>query len=100
MVVRVAVEVVGQTVTAAVLAPVVLVWGLGRWAAMERRLDQHHRQTTPVTVAPPAMGGWIRRASTWRSPGRWWRCRPATCEHCEDQADEHDTWGASREGWR
>ena len=99
VVVRVAVEVVGQTVTAAVLAPVILVWGLGRWAAMERRLDQHHRQTTPLVV-PPGHG----RVDQGGEHVAFARALVAVSARylaaCEDQADEHNTWDASREGWR
>jgi hypothetical protein len=98
VVVRVAVEVVGQTVTAAVLAPVVLVWGLGRWAAMERRLDQRAR-VTPLVV-PPGHG----RVDQVGEHVAFARALVAVSARylaaCEDQADEHDTWGASREGWR
>jgi hypothetical protein len=36
---RWAVEVVGELVVSMVLAAVILVWGLGRWAALERCLD-------------------------------------------------------------
>jgi len=98
VVVRVAVEVVGQTVTAAVLAPVILVWGLGRWAAMERRLDQHHHQTTPL--ARPGHG----RVDQGGEHVAFARALVAVSARylaaCEDQADAHNGWGSSREGWR
>ena len=51
-VVRWAVEVVGEWVVSAGLASVILVWGLGRWAALERRLDSHRGPAHgPVVVA-------------------------------------------------
>ena len=90
---------VGQWVTAAVAGPLVLGWVLARWAAVERRLDQHaHGVARRVVVGP-------------RGPGRdgagehvaFARALVAVSArylaHCEDQADEQ-MGDASREGWR
>ena len=95
---RVGVEVVGQWVTAAVAGPLVLVWVLARWAAIERRLDHHARSATrPAVVvghAPP--GGAVEHVAFARAlvavSARYLRA-------CEDQADDHST-SASGEGWR
>ena len=88
VVVRWAVEVVGELVVSVVLASGILVWGLGRWAALERRLDRHPGPAHgPVVVA--------------RGPGRvdeagehvaFARALVAVSArylaHCEVQADE------------
>jgi hypothetical protein len=95
---RVGVEVVGQWVTAAVAGPLVLVWVLARWAAIERRLDSHLRRATrPAAVighAPPTDS--VEHLAFARAlvavSARY-------LELCEDQADDHPT-SASGEGWR
>jgi hypothetical protein len=77
-VVRWAVEVVGELVISAGLAAVILVWGVGRWAALERRLDSHPGPAyRPVAVArgPGRMDQAGERVAFARA-GR--RCRPST----------------------
>jgi hypothetical protein len=96
VVVRLGVEVMGQLVMAAVLAPVVLVWGLGRWAAMERRLDQRCR-ATPATV--PQVYGRVDPAGEHVAFARALAAVSARyLAACEDQADNYNT--RSGEGWR
>lgn len=96
VVVRLGVEVMGQLVMAAVLAPVVLVWGLGRWAAMERRLDQRCR-ATPGTG--PRVNGRVDQAGEHVAFARALAAVSARyLAACEDQTDNHNArYG---EGWR
>jgi hypothetical protein len=98
VVVRVGVEVVGQVVMASVLAPVILVWGLGRWAAMERRLDERCRATS---VMGPRAYGRVDQVGEHVAFARALVAVSARyLQACEDQADAHNGWGSSREGWR
>jgi hypothetical protein len=96
MALRFGVEVVGQLVVAAVLAPVVLVRGLGRWAAMERRLD-HRCRATPVTG--PRAYGQVDPAGEHVAFARALAAVSARyLAACEDQTDTHNArYG---EGWR
>ena len=92
--VRVSVAVVGEWVTAAGVAAVILVWGLGRWVVLEQRLDG----------ARAGQGrGWRRAPRGDGAVGHvaFARALVAVSERylelCEDQADEH---ARSGEGWR
>src|SRR5262245_62140034 len=76
-VVRWALEVVGELVISAGLAAVILVWGVGRWAALERRLDSHPGPAPRLVVARGP--GRMERAGecvAFACAGR--RCRPST----------------------
>ena len=95
--VRWAVEVVGELVVSVVLASVILVWGLGRWAALERRLDRRPgRVRGPVVVARGP--GRVDEAGEHVAFARGLVAVSARyLAHCEEQADEDM---ATREGWR
>jgi hypothetical protein len=76
-VVRWAVEVVGEWVVSAGFALVILVWGLGRWAALERRLDSHPGPAHgPVVARGPGQVDQAGEHVAFARVGR--RCRPAT----------------------
>jgi hypothetical protein len=74
---RLAVNFAGELVVAAVLGPTCVVWGLGRWAALERRLESHRTSATQAVVAR-GPGRLDLAASKVRSPRRWRGCRPVT----------------------
>jgi hypothetical protein len=94
--VRVAVGVVGELVVAAVLGPAVVVWGLGRWAALERRLD-----TPPAPRSQAVVAGGAGRVDQGGGHVAFARALVAVSArylaHCQDQA-EQDVM--TREGWR
>jgi hypothetical protein len=95
--VRVAVGVAGELVVSAVLGPAVVVWGVGRWAALERRLDN---RPTPATqaVAVPVRGGRVDQGGEHVAFARALAAVSARyLVHCEDQADQDVM---AREGWR
>ena len=96
---RVGVEVVGQWVTAAVAGPLVLVWVLAGWAAIERRLDNRARSA----ARPAAVIGHAPPTGPVEEHVAFARALVAVSarylEACEDQADDHTT-SASGEGWR
>ena len=87
--------VVGEWVTAAGLAALILVRGLAAWVVLEQRLDGHRASRTGGLAASP-MGD--------RAVGHvaFARALVAVSERylelCEDQADEHAR--TSGVGWR
>jgi hypothetical protein len=87
---RVSVAVVGEWVTAAGLAAVILVRGLAAWAVLEQRLDR-----------PRGGSAYARRGDGAVGHVAFARALVAVSERyldlCEDQADEHRRSG---EGWR
>jgi len=90
--VRLSVAVVGEWVTAAGLAAVILVRGLASWVVLEQRLDARDGRTGAVSGSrSDGVAGHVAFA----------RALVAVSAHyldmCEDQADEHTR---SREGWR
>ena len=97
--VRVAVGVAGELVVAATLGPAVVVWGLGRWAALERRLD--HRPTpapAPHAVVVPVGAGRVDQGGEHVAFARALVAVSARyLAHCQDQADQD---AMTREGWR
>jgi hypothetical protein len=97
--VRWAAGVVGELVVAAVLGPAVLLWGLGRWAALERRLD-NRRTPAPASRAVVVAGG-AGRVDQDAEHVAFARALVAVSArylaHCQDQAD-YDAM--AREGWR
>ena len=89
---RVAVEVVGELVVSAALGPAVLVWGLGRWAALERRLDSSRGHARPVVLRGGA--GRVDQAGQHVAFARALVAVSARyLEHCQDQTDDHATTG-------
>jgi hypothetical protein len=90
-----AVGVVGELVVSAVLGPALVVWGVARWAALERRLDNH---PAPASRAVVVAGG--RRVDQGGEHVAFARALVAVSArylaHCEDQADTH----TRMEGWR
>ena len=95
--VRVSVAVVGEWVTAAGLSAVILVRGLASWVVLEQRLDGDRRANADRCSTAP----WGARVVGHVAFARALVAVSARyLAACEDQADEHDTWGASGEGWR
>ena len=99
--VRLAVGVMGELVVAAVLGPAVVVWGVGRWAALERRLDSRPTPAPASRAVVVAGGG--RRVDQEGEHVAFARALVAVSArylaHCEDQADNHED-AMTREGWR
>ena len=95
--VRVAVGAAGELVVSAVLGPAIVVWGVGRWAALERRLD-HRPAPVPVSRAVVVAGGG-RRVGEGGEHVAFARALVAVSArylaHCEDQADT-----TRMEGWQ
>jgi len=89
---RLSVAVVGEWVTAAGVAAVILVRGLGQWMVLEQCLDERAGRTASVNGSRgDGASGHVAFA----------RALVAVSAHyldmCEDQADEHTRTG---EGWR
>ena len=89
---RLSVAVVGEWVTAAGVAAVILVRGLGQWVVLEQCLDERAGRTVSVSGSRgDGASGHVAFA----------RALVAVSAHyldmCEDQADEHTRSG---EGWR
>jgi hypothetical protein len=97
LVARVAVGMVGELVVSAVLGPAVLLWGLARWAALERRLDNPPAPTSRAVVVPVGAG----RVDQGGEHVAFARALVAVSArylaHCQDQADQD---AMTREGWR
>jgi hypothetical protein len=97
--VRLAVGLVGELAAAAVLGPAVVVWGVGRWAALERRLD--NRPTPAPASRAVVVAGGGRRVDQGGEHVAFARALVAVSArylaHCEHQADED---AMVREGWR
>jgi hypothetical protein len=91
----VAVAVVGEWVTAAGLAAVILVRGLAAWVVLEQRLDGV-RHTDTAGLAPARRGhGAVGHVAFARALVA---VSERYLELCEDQADEHGR--TSGERWR
>jgi hypothetical protein len=88
---RLAVAVLGEWVTAAGLAALILVWGMSRWVVLEQRLDRARARGPATAMRGDGAVGHVAFA----------RALVAVSERyldlCEDQADEH---ARSGEGWR
>jgi hypothetical protein len=101
--VRWAVGVAGELVVAAVLGPAVVVWGVGRWAAWERRLD--NRPTPAPASRAVVVAGGGRRVDQGAAVEHVAFARALVAvsarylAHCEDQADNRED-ARTREGWR
>src|SRR5262245_5092708 len=88
---RLAVALLGEWVTDAGLAALILVWGMSRWVVLEQRLDGARARGPATGLRGEASVGHVAFA----------RALVAVSERyldmCEDQADEHSPGG---EGWR
>ena len=86
----------GEVAVAAVLGPAVVVWGVGRWAALERRLDNRPVPSRAVVVPRRP-----RRVDEGGEHVAFARALVAVSArylaHCQDEADQD---AAAREGWR
>jgi hypothetical protein len=94
---RVAVGVVGEVVVSAVLGPAVVVWGLGRWAALERRLDNGPAPATQAVVVPVGAGRMDQGGEHVAFARALVAVSARYLAHCEDTADLD---AVTREGWR
>jgi hypothetical protein len=96
--VRLAAGVAGELVVAAVLGPAFLLWGLGRWAALERRLDNPPAPTSQAVVVVPVGAGRVDQGGEHVAFARALVAVSARyLAHCQDQADQD---AMTREGWR
>jgi hypothetical protein len=95
--VRATVGVVGELVVAAVLGPAVVVWGVGRWAALERRLDHRPARAAGAVVVPMRARRVVDQGGEHVGFARALVAVSARyLAHCEDQADTQ----TRMEGWR
>jgi hypothetical protein len=96
--VRLAVGMVGELVVSAVLGPAVVMWGVGRWAALERRLDHRPTPATRAVAVVPVGAGRVDQGGEHVAFARALVAVSARyLAHCKDQADQDVM---TREGWQ